>query len=109
MTDVLVLCYHAVSPDWPAHLSVTPEHFEEQLELLVRRGYRGATFLEAITAPPARRTVAITFDDAYRSVLELALPIMRRLGLPGSIYVPTDWPGRPGPMRWEGIDHWVGG
>jgi peptidoglycan/xylan/chitin deacetylase (PgdA/CDA1 family) len=108
MTDILVLCYHAVSPDWPAPLSVTPERFEEQLELLVARGYVGATFERAITDPPADRTVAITFDDAYRSVLELALPIMRRLGLPGSVYVPTDWPGNGRPMAWPGIDHWHG-
>jgi peptidoglycan/xylan/chitin deacetylase (PgdA/CDA1 family) len=109
MSNVLVLCYHAISPDWPADLSVTPERFEEQLELLVRRGYTGATFERALTEPPARRTLAVTFDDAYQSVLELALPIMRRLGLPGSVYVPTDFPGRPGPMAWDGIDRWLGG
>ena len=109
MSDVLVLCYHAVSPDWPADLSVTPERFEAQLELLVRRGYVGVTFEQAVTDPPASRTLAVTFDDAFRSVLDLALPVMRRLGLPGSLYVPTDFPGRPGPMAWEGTDHWVGG
>jgi peptidoglycan/xylan/chitin deacetylase (PgdA/CDA1 family) len=75
----------------------------------VRRGYVGATFEQAVADPPGPRTVAITFDDAYRSVFELALPIMRRLGLPGSVYVPTDWPGRPAPMSWDGIDQWVGG
>jgi peptidoglycan/xylan/chitin deacetylase (PgdA/CDA1 family) len=109
MTDILVLCYHAVSAEWPADLSVTPERFEAQLDFLVRRGYVGATLEQAITEPPGRRTVAITFDDAYRSVLELALPIMRRHGLTGSIYVPTDWPERGAPMSWAGIDQWVGG
>jgi peptidoglycan/xylan/chitin deacetylase (PgdA/CDA1 family) len=109
MSDVLVLCYHALSPDWPADLSLTPDRFEAQVELLVRRGYVGATLERALTAPPGPRTVAITFDDAYRSVFELALPVMRRLGLPGSIYVPTDWAGRPEPMTWEGIDRWAGG
>ena len=108
MTDVLVLCYHAISPDWPADLASTPEAFEQQLELLVRRGYAGATFEQAVTAPPARRTLAVTFDDAFRSVKELALPILRRLGLPGSIFVPTDFPGRPGPMAWSGTDQWLG-
>ena len=51
MSDVLVLCYHAVSPRWPADLSVTPEAFERQLQLLVGRGYRGATFHDAVTSP----------------------------------------------------------
>jgi peptidoglycan/xylan/chitin deacetylase (PgdA/CDA1 family) len=109
MSDVLVLCYHAFSPDWPADLSVSPECFEEQLELLVRRGYVGATFERAITDPPGPRTVVVTFDDAFRSVRELALPVMRRLGLPGSVYVPTDYPGAPGAMAWAGTDHWLGG
>ena len=109
MRDTIVLCYHALSPDWPAALSTTPERFEEQLTLLLRRGYAGATFEQAVTAPPARRTMAVTFDDGYRSVLELAFPIMERLGVPGSLYVPTDYPGRPGPMAWEGIDQWLGG
>lgn len=104
-----MLCYHALSPDWPAALSTTPERFEEQLEWLVGRGYRGATFAQALSDPPAKRTLAVTFDDGYRSVLELAKPIMDRLGLPGSIYVPTSHAGKPGPMVWEGIDQWLGG
>ncbi len=108
MSDVLVLCYHAVSPDWPADLAVTPERFEEQLELLVRRGFVGRTFEKTLAEPSATPTVVITFDDAYRSVREAALPIMRRLGLPGSVYVPTSYPGQPGPMVWGGIDRWVG-
>ena len=97
MSDVLVLCYHAVSPRWPADLSVTPEAFERQLQLLVDRGYRGATFHEAVTSPPTSRTVAVTFDDAYLSVLELAKPIMDRLGLVGTVFVPTDYPERDEP------------
>jgi peptidoglycan/xylan/chitin deacetylase (PgdA/CDA1 family) len=110
VADVLVLCYHAVSERFPAPLSVTPQALEEQLQLLVDRGYRGATFEEAVLRPPARRTLAVTFDDAFRSVRELAVPILRRLGLPGSVYVPTDFPSAPErPMSWPGIDQWLGG
>src|SRR3954451_879132 len=109
MPDVLVLCYHALSPDWPAALSTTPERFREQLELLLARGYRGATFAGALAAPAGGRTFAVTFDDAYRSVLERARPIMDELGVPGTVFVPTDWAGSPEPMRWEGIDQWLGG
>jgi peptidoglycan/xylan/chitin deacetylase (PgdA/CDA1 family) len=109
MSDVLVLCYHAISPDWPAALSTTPERFEEQLEWVRRRGYVPTTFEQAVTDPPAKRTVAVTFDDAFRSVVDLALPIMRRLGFPGSIYVPTNFPDKPGAMAWEGTDRWLDG
>jgi peptidoglycan/xylan/chitin deacetylase (PgdA/CDA1 family) len=110
VADVLVLCYHAVSQRWPASLSVTPEALREQLGLLVRRGYRGAGFVEAVTSPPAARTVAITFDDAFRSVLELGRPILDELGLKATVFVPTDFPEQPdAPMSWPGVDQWLGG
>ena len=109
MSDVLVLCYHAVSEHWTARLSITPELLERQLSELVERGYRGATFHQAVTAPPATRTLAVTFDDAYRSVFELAFPILSRLGLPATVFVPTALIGSEGPMSWPGIDEWLGG
>lgn len=105
---MLVLCYHAVSPAWPAPLSVTPERLERQLTALVRRGYRGATFADAVAGAGGPALVA-TFDDAYRSVLTLAAPILERLGIPGTVFVPTDWAGRGEPMTWPGIDEWLGG
>lgn len=108
MSDVLVLCYHAVSLRWPADLSVTPKAFERQLRLLKRAGYHGATFTEAVTQRPRRRTVCVTFDDAYRSVLTLAAPALRALGWPATVYVPTDHMGTERPMVWPGIEQWLG-
>jgi peptidoglycan/xylan/chitin deacetylase (PgdA/CDA1 family) len=107
--DVLVLCYHGVSERWTSPMSVTPRALEEQLSLLIRRGYQGATFTEAVTSPPAPKTVAVTFDDAYRSVFELGLPILSKLGFPGTVFVPTAKIGGDGAMAWPGIDHWIGG
>jgi peptidoglycan/xylan/chitin deacetylase (PgdA/CDA1 family) len=109
MSEVIVLCYHAVSDDWPAELSVRPARLAEQLGLLVRRGYRGVTFTEAATNPPGGRCVAVTFDDAYRSVYELARPLLSGLGLVGTVFVPSDFPAHAQtPMRWEGIERWLG-
>jgi peptidoglycan/xylan/chitin deacetylase (PgdA/CDA1 family) len=106
--DLLVLCYHAVSPTWPAALSVTPLELERQLRYLVGRGYEGATFSEALSHPPARRTLAVTFDDGFSSVRELAFPTLERLGLPATVFVTTDFMGTDGPMSWPGIDDWLG-
>ncbi len=107
--DTLVLCYHGVSEDWPAEIAVSPRQIEAQLEWLVSRGYRGATFHEAVHDPPSQRTLAVTFDDAYRSVRELAEPILTGLGLAGTVFVPTAFAGTTGPMSWPGIDSWLGG
>jgi peptidoglycan/xylan/chitin deacetylase (PgdA/CDA1 family) len=101
--DVLVLCYHAVSHTWRDTLAVTPATLERQLAFLIGRGYRGATFREAVTSPPAPRTLAVTFDDASRSVWNLAVPILSRFGLPGTIFVPTRFPGSR-ILSWPGID-----
>lgn len=110
LSDLLVLCYHAVSPTWPAPLSITPEALDDHLGRLARRGWRGIPAREALADGGAGgRTVVVTFDDAYRSVLELAKPILDRHGMRGSVYVPTDWAGRDEPMTWPGIDHWLGG
>jgi len=104
-----VLCYHALSESWPATLSVTPARFEAQLRFLERKGYSGVTFAEAVRSGPDARVVAVTFDDAYTSVLEIGLPILDRLGWPATVFVPTRFPDAGGPMSWQGIDQWVGG
>lgn len=104
-----VLCYHALSPTWDADLSTTPERFERQIRLLLRRGYRFTTFTEAVEARGPGKVAVITFDDAFRSVFELALPILQRLGAPATLFVPTDYIDADGRLRWAGIDHWLGG
>jgi len=109
MGDVLILCYHGVSQTWPAEISVAPEAFERQLDEVARRGYRGVTFSEAVLSPPSRRVVAITFDDAYRSVRELAAPILTRLGFPATVFVPTGFAGHERPVRWPGVEEWLDG
>jgi peptidoglycan/xylan/chitin deacetylase (PgdA/CDA1 family) len=97
-----------VSPDWEAALSIVPERLEAQLGYLARRGYRGITFAEALKSGQGKR-VAVTFDDGYRSVIRLARPILEAYGMPGTVFVATDFVGTERPMRWPGIDHWLDG
>ncbi len=53
--------------------------------------------------------MCVTFDDAFRSVIELGLPILAELDVPGTVFAPTAFVGRPEPMVWPGIDQWLGG
>jgi peptidoglycan/xylan/chitin deacetylase (PgdA/CDA1 family) len=39
------------------------------------------------------RSVLITFDDGYRSLLEVAVPHLLRFGYPATLFVPTDFIG----------------
>lgn len=109
MSDVLVLCYHAVSRDWPSSLAVTPERLADHVRGLQRRGYAPTTFARAVADPPRRRTFAITFDDAFASVLEHALPVLERLGAPATVFAPTGFCDGARPLSWDGIEEWAGG
>jgi peptidoglycan/xylan/chitin deacetylase (PgdA/CDA1 family) len=109
VAEVLVLCYHAVSPTWRATFSVTPDTLERQLALLVRRGWKGATFSDAVLNPPAPKTLAVTFDDGFASVLERAEPILSSLGLIATVFAPTKFMSGIQNLRWEGIETWHGG
>jgi peptidoglycan/xylan/chitin deacetylase (PgdA/CDA1 family) len=109
MADALVLCYHAISERFPAALSVTPGAFERQLGLLKRAGYRGVTFAESMRVSSGR-VVAITFDDAFLSVLQLAKPLLDSAGYPATVYAPTAYLDTPDqPLKWDGIEQWHGG
>jgi peptidoglycan/xylan/chitin deacetylase (PgdA/CDA1 family) len=109
MSDALVLCYHSISPTLPARFNVTPQAFARQVRGFARRGYRGVTFRDAVLGSSRGRALAVTFDDAYRSVLDHALPVLTELGMPGSVYPVTDLVGAGAPMSWPGIDEWAGG
>lgn len=107
-SDVLVLCYHGVSDDWTSPLSVTPEALASQMEILAEKGYQGVTFTEAALRLHTSPVVAVTFDDAYTSVGELAAPILERFGFRGTVFAPTSYIGTGQPMSWDGIEEWAG-
>ena len=46
---------------------------------------------------------------ASKSVLNLAKPILDRVGWPATLYVPTDFPGCDTPLTWLGIERWLSG
>ncbi|MBV8956714.1 MAG: polysaccharide deacetylase family protein [Solirubrobacterales bacterium] len=107
MADVLVLCYHAVSPSWDVELSVTPESLERDLRYFARSSWTVVPFTQAVLNPPAPRTLALTFDDAFASVRRFAAPLFERFGFPATLFVPTDYISAGGPLSWPGVDHWL--
>jgi peptidoglycan/xylan/chitin deacetylase (PgdA/CDA1 family) len=90
-----VLTYHRI---------LDPLAFEQHMRHLASRYHvtpMGA-LLDAIlhNRPLPSRSVMITFDDGYREVGEVAWPILKRLALPATLFVPTAYPGRPGHTFW---------
>jgi peptidoglycan/xylan/chitin deacetylase (PgdA/CDA1 family) len=107
MKSNLVFCYHALSERWEAPLSVLPGRFEQQMRLVLSRGYRPVTFSKLPAAPNDAGLFAVTFDDAFRSVYTLAFPLLRELGVPATIFVPTTPVEEGRPLAWEGTGHWL--
>jgi peptidoglycan/xylan/chitin deacetylase (PgdA/CDA1 family) len=105
-----VLTYHRVeeperSPElYPGLIGATPTEFEEHMRFLAS-SHRTLSLEELLAvrrrdAPLPSHAVMVTFDDAYRSVAEHAWPIMRRHGVPLTLFVPTAYPGEPGKAFW---------
>lgn len=107
--ECLTLCYHAVSESWPAALALPADRLERQVRALLDGGYEPATLADAAGSSMARRTLVVTFDDAYRSTHERALPVLAALGVPATVFVPSDYVGRGRPMAWPGNERWLGG
>src|SRR5215216_5364571 len=80
----LVLCYHAISDEWPDPLPPPPRAFSNQVRSLVERGFRGAPLDEVVEG--RSRLLHVTFDDAFRNI-EVGLQELERLGVPATVFV----------------------
>jgi peptidoglycan/xylan/chitin deacetylase (PgdA/CDA1 family) len=87
----LVLMYHAVGVrprgTDPYNLFVPPAALEDQLRALLDRGWRPLRLADYLAGSGDGREFLITFDDGYRSVHAEALPVLRRLGVPATVFV----------------------
>jgi peptidoglycan/xylan/chitin deacetylase (PgdA/CDA1 family) len=100
-----VLAYHKVGLDaWETWFSMPEETFAAQLEELRKGGWQPIdrrAFLRGLDDPDSLppRAALITFDDAYRCVLDTALPVLEQFGFPAVVFVPTGFIG--GANEWE--------
>ena len=93
---VPVLTYHKLSRNGtPDAMTVREADFEAQMRFLRENGYRVIPlddlfeFLQFRRQIPAR-SVVITFDDGWRSVHDVAWPILKKYGYPATLFVYTD-------------------
>jgi peptidoglycan/xylan/chitin deacetylase (PgdA/CDA1 family) len=67
------------------------------------------TLSAALDEGAPRKAIAVTFDDAYASILEAGLPVLEQFGVPATVFVPTDAASESGRMAWSELAQWVGG
>ena len=93
--DAVVFMYHHVDDTTPASTSLSPRDFRAQIEYLDREGFAVLPLLELLDAiangrPVPDKSVAITFDDGYRSVLTTALPLLHARQWPFTVFVNSE-------------------
>jgi peptidoglycan/xylan/chitin deacetylase (PgdA/CDA1 family) len=95
-----ILTYHHIAEDEkdyrfdPGVADATPKQFRRQLELVAKHG-TPVTIADLVAAldgkPLPKNPVMITFDDGYKSCRDVALPILKSVGLPAVFFVATSF------------------
>ncbi|MET8076179.1 polysaccharide deacetylase family protein [Streptomyces sp. NPDC005303] len=96
---VPILMYHSVATDpndATRVLSVSPEAFAQQMELVGELGLTPIRTADLAACwrtgrPLPARPVLITFDDGYEGVHRHALPVLAKHGFPATVFVSTGW------------------
>ena len=101
-----ILLYHRIAEEVfdPWSLAVSPAHFSEQMEWIGRN----RTVLPLIEFAQRQRegclasdSVAITFDDGYACNAHVGGPVLRRLGIPATIFLPAEIIEAGHPFWWD--------
>jgi len=108
----MVLIYHRVidlDAD-PQRLSVTPDNFEAQMDV-ISRSYHPITLKELVSDLASGkirdRTCVITFDDGYADNYLHASPILDKLGIPATIFVASGFTGTRREFWWDELQRLI--
>lgn len=92
-TVIPILVYHRFDPDASGPTMVRTSTFEAQLDWLAQHHYRIISLRQAIdelahpaSAPPGLEAV-ITADDGHESVFAQMFPIVRKRGIPVTLFI----------------------
>jgi peptidoglycan/xylan/chitin deacetylase (PgdA/CDA1 family) len=91
----VILLYHRVEDSGPSSTRVTPARFREHLEAIEQGGFHVVPLKDLLDGiynggELPDKPIAITFDDAYRSVGEIAAPMLHERKMPYSVFIATD-------------------
>ncbi|NOZ57270.1 MAG: polysaccharide deacetylase family protein [Calditrichaeota bacterium] len=89
-----VLAYHMVEPRFDFGITrVTPAQFRRHVRLFEDLGWP-LVRLDAVWKADDQPRLAVTFDDAYLSIYEHALPLLAERNWPATVFVVAGYTGR---------------
>jgi len=112
MQGSLILCYHRINDDNHSCLRPTKvEAFEKQMRYL-SKAYHPEPLEKIVQhlqdgtpSDPPSGSLAITFDDGYRDNYENAYPILKKYGIPATLFLTTGYIGTGEIPWWEKVYH----
>lgn len=103
-----VLPAHADSFTPNAHLEITPEFLSQVVEHIREAGYEIIALDEAVDLLKSgygrKRYAVLTFDDGYRDNFEVAYPVLKKLGVPFTVYVASGLVDRTAELWWVALE-----
>ncbi len=96
--SVPILCYHKFGPDRTSPLTMPPDIFNQQMKYLKDNGYRVVSPADLLDFLKYRRqipikSVLITIDDGYKSIYDIAWPILKKYNFTATVFVYTNYVG----------------
>lgn len=86
-----ILCYHSIGQSWMGVNDVTPAQFRRHIELAFQAGFQFVPAAHVARYGGRANELAITFDDALKSVRTHGAPILRDYGIPWTVFVISGW------------------
>lgn len=112
MPTLSIITYHHIDDHEPGYLfdpdtaDATRAQFRRHMEMLARHGTPIGVeeLLRAVEGGPLpKNPVMVTFDDGYRSCHDVALPILRQVGIPATFFIATSFITERRMYWWERI------
>ena len=105
--SVPVFAYHRITTNKDIH-SMPPDTFEAQMKYLHDNGYKSISLNEFVNkremgSDAFNKNFVITFDDGYCDNNRVAMPIMKKYGYTGTVFIAIKYMAWPGYVTWQDV------
>ena len=111
-----IWCLHRVVPERSAfpsnrELEITPDYLVELIKTYNSKRWKFVDIDTILNKPSffGSKRINISFDDGFKDVYSYAFPILKRFGIPFTIYLTSGFPEGTVDIWWIQLEHFVSG